>query len=116
MFSNSLLDNLTFPNPCYINPVVSLHGKLTVTAKLAPGCPARPCGLRRPDAALAPGALSPRPTHRRLPPPAIKPNQTKSNHVVPFEGRDGPVTMVIDIGWLAIRQGGRSPGPRQKPL
>ena len=44
-------------------PVGSLHGKLTVTAKLAP---ARPCGVRRHDAALELGDMSPSGSLRRV--------------------------------------------------
>ena len=33
---------LHFKKPCYINPIGGLPGKLTVTAKPAPGCPATP--------------------------------------------------------------------------
>ena len=75
------------PKPVLYYPVGGLHGKLTVTAKLAPGCPAFPCGVRRHDAALEPGDMSPRPSPRLVPSARnqtksnqIKPNQTKSNH------------------------------------
>jgi len=45
-----------FKTRAYINPVGSLLGKLTVTANIAP---ARPCGVRRHDAALELGDMSP---------------------------------------------------------
>ena len=59
--------------PVLYYPVGGLHGKLTVTAKLAPCHVACLCGVRRHDCALEPGDMSPNPSHR---PPAIKPNQT----------------------------------------
>ena len=78
------------PKPVLYYPVGGLHGKLTVTAKLAPGCPAFPCGVRRHDAALEPGDMSPRPSPRLVPSARnqtksnqIKPNQTKSNQIKP---------------------------------
>ena len=68
------------PKPVLYYPVGGLHGKLTVTAKLAPGCPAFPCGVRRHDAALEPGDMSPRPSPRLVPSAR---NQTKSNQIKP---------------------------------
>ena len=67
-------------------------------AKLAPACPARPCGLRRPDAALAPGDLPPRPSPTRN---QTKSNQIKPNQTVPPHARTGwgrPVPTTISIG------------------
>ena len=51
--------HLTFQNLCYINRVGSLHGKLTVTANFAPGCPATPWRIRLAGLLVAPS--------RRLP-------------------------------------------------
>ncbi len=50
-------------------------------AKLAPACPARPCGLRRHDAALAPGDMSPRPS----------PARPQSNQIRPRASPPGPL-------------------------
>ena len=98
-----------FKTRCHINPVGSLHGKLTVTAKCAPGCPATPWQARPAHPSFAPSrprpprgagtAPSPLPllrnpkseTRTRFPPikaktPAIKANQASSRQI-PFFGQ-----------------------------
>ena len=79
--------------PVLYCPGGGLHGKLTVTAKLAPGCPAFPCGVRRHDAALELGDTSPRPSHRHA-------------HPLPARGGDGSSPR----SWM-LWAGGRPPAP-----
>ena len=49
-----------FKTRCHINPVGSLHGKLTVTANVAPGCPATPWQARPAHPSFTPFLHQPR--------------------------------------------------------
>ena len=119
----------------YSYPVGGLHGKLTVTAKLAPGRAAFPCGVRRHDAGLELGDMSPGGSHHPatsrhrlacgvgsapIPPsikaktPAIVPHQGISRHSLKNESsphrRAIPTRHALSPPSLDVGRGGRPQG------